>query len=246
MRKPSRQQVLLTPRLTLTAGQQWWQNAGNTGGAFAANPEFHCLGQRRLVGSVYSSVAGTLQVQFGPDGTNWPDTETLVVDPNNAGSYVFDFDLFYPFFRFVVTDAGAGSTVQIEASVYEEGSGGSLSGGGPSPPAPTKDAPYTVLGFGQTTTLNGTVPQTLATIAGGSVPAGTTAIFIQAGTGLGGDTSVVCLWRADGTVPTATVGQTLLLGVGLVIPLVPASLANFKIVGSSAGPSTVRCTFMSQ
>lgn len=131
MRSPVRAQVILTPQLALLAGQQWWQNAGNTGGAFAANPIFHCLGQQRLKGSVFSSdAADTLEVQFSPDGTNFPNTQTLVVDPANAGSYPFDFDLCYPFFRFVVTDAGGGSTVQIQAQVFEEGSGPTILGGG--------------------------------------------------------------------------------------------------------------------
>jgi hypothetical protein len=137
LKKPAREQILLTPQLVLVAAQQWWQNAGLVGGALAANPVYHHLGCNRLKGSVYSSVVGnTLQVQFSPDGTNFPNTQTLTADPNNANAFPFSFDLQYPYFRFVVTDSGGGSTVQIQAMVFEEGSGPTILGTGPVPPPP--------------------------------------------------------------------------------------------------------------
>jgi hypothetical protein len=218
----------------LTAAQTWWAAAG-----LAANPGYTLHEQRRLVGSVNSSVApGTVEIQLSPDGTNWDITIPLTADPDNANAYPFDIDLFLPWVRFVVIDAGAGSTVRLAAWAFEQGTGANFfsasgSGGGT---VYTKDAPLTPLGYAQYSLVASSV--TLATAAGGTIPAGATYVLIQLGVG---GTGVTARFRDDGTAPTTTVGFPLLQGVQFLYESNP--LSALQLIGTAAGPTELNLSF---
>lgn len=131
--KPQRTQILHQTTLVLAGGATWWQTA-----SLAANPVFSGRGQSRVKGAFFSSVApGSVSVQFSPDGTNFDRTVTLTADPSNASSFPFDLNLTLPYFRFVLTDAGAGSTVRLDAWLVEDGAGADVVGGGSTPVTPS-------------------------------------------------------------------------------------------------------------
>ena len=180
--------------LELTTAFTGATNAATAMG-FSANPVFKSDGQSRLKGLVFSSVApATIQVQLSPDGTNWDATITLTLDPGSTTSYSFDINLVgAAFFRLVVTDAGAGSTVRASLYTTDFGSGPNVVGGvTPAAPGPVL---VPLAGFQTITLVTGAAASTSLT-----VPAGATYAYIV----MEGDP---VRWRDDGTDPTTAVGM---------------------------------------
>ena len=101
-----------------------------------------------------------------------------------------------------------------------------------------KDSPLTDLGYGQGS-VDGTTAESLATLTGSAVPAGAQYAQMIVNTG---STNVACRWRADGTAPTASVGNLLLAGATFFYE---GPLSTFQIIGTAAGPSTIDVNYYS-
>ncbi len=241
---PDRQQVFYLAEAAITAGQTLPEIAAYGTGAAGAYVISKSAGIGHLKGAITGTTApaaGFPRIRFwnAPgDSTALTAilTYSLTVDPLNAFSFLIDTPLWTPFFTVEWTQGVAIGTISGAAWVYpyiQGGSGSSSSGS----PIFVKDAPLTDLGYFQGS-VDGTTAKSLATLTGSAIPAG--ALYAQIQVDQAG-TNVFCRWRADGTAPTATVGNPTLIPGSMIFYEGP--LSTLSIIGSSAGPSVVNIQY---
>lgn len=240
---PDRQQVFYADAYTIAAGQTLPEVAEFGAGAAGAYVINRASGMGHLKGVISGTTApaaGFPRIRFWSapgDATALTaiyNTGALTVDPNNAFTYIINEPMLTPFFTIEWTQGAAGGTISGAAWVYPyvQGGGSGASGG----TIYVKDAQLTPLGYFQGS-VDGTTAETLAVLTGSAIPAGALYAAIQVDTG---GTNVFCRYRDDGTAPTAAVGMPLLPGVYFFDT---AALANFQIIGSAAGPTTVNVAY---
>jgi hypothetical protein len=69
----------------------------------------HCGGNARITGTVYSDKAGTLYIDFSPDGTNW-DYSTTAVSVSAGTGTGFSEEVVAPFARLRYVNGGTAQT----------------------------------------------------------------------------------------------------------------------------------------
>ena len=212
-----------------------------TSGASSTPLVTRCAGMAWILGygiGTQAPAAGFPTISFyaSPGSTTAAFVFQLAADPSNANGYFISVPVLSPWYSIDWTQGGSSGNVFIQAYTLPEAPGGISSSIGPSTPIYVKDQPLTPLGYAQYPLA--ATAESMATMAGGTIPAGALYCLIQLGVG---GTGVTCRWRDDGTSPTTTTGFPLLQGVQFLYEGTP--LSAFQMIGTAAGPTEVNLSF---
>lgn len=221
---------------SVTNGQNLSQSL--TAGASTTPLVTRCAGMAWILGygiGAQTPAAGFPTISFyaSPGSTTPAFVFQLAADPSNANGYFVSSPVLTPWYSIDWTQGAVPGNVFIAAYTLPEAPGGISSSIGPSTPIYVKDQPLTPLGYAQYTL--GATAETLATMAGGSIPAGALYVYVQVDPA--GNT---IRWRDDGVAPTTSVGFPLLASTFFQYEGTP--LSAFKAI-STTGTSIVNLAF---